>query len=178
MSWASEGYYHAARRRGREEHQSTIDLALASEDPTNALVKCAIHETDHGSDHRIIETVFDVSVHASAPRERLLFKNAPWNEINARIASALEMAACQGTVQQKMDRFMSVVMETIQTLIPKAKPSLYSKRWWTADLTQLRRIYTQWRNRARAERRTGLHRADLEKVIRCPKLQVCEVTQP
>lgn len=48
---------------------------------------------------------------------------------------------------------MSVVLEAVHTLTPKAKPSPYAKRWWTQDLTQLRRIYTYWRNRARAERR-------------------------
>ncbi|OHE90225.1 zinc knuckle [Colletotrichum orchidophilum] len=146
----------------RGEHQSTIDLVLASEDPTNSLVKCAIHETEHGSDHRAIETIFDVSIPTPTPRERLLFKNAPWNEINARIERALETTACEGTVQQKTDRLMAVVMEAVHTLTPKAKPSPYSKRWWTADLTQLRRIYTYWRNRARAERRAGPARADLE----------------
>ncbi|KAK6206220.1 reverse transcriptase [Colletotrichum tabaci] len=146
----------------RGEHQTTIDLVLASEDLTNALVKFAIHETEHGSDHRAIETVCDVSVPVPAPRERLLFKNAPWKEINARVMSALEMTPCQGTVQQQTDGLMSAVMEAIHTLTPKAKASPYSKRWWTADLTQLRRIYTYWRNRARAERRAGLPRADLE----------------
>ncbi|KZL81062.1 reverse transcriptase, partial [Colletotrichum incanum] len=146
----------------RGEHQSTIDLVLASEEPTNAVVKCAIHETEHGSDHRAIETIFDISMPEPAPRERLLFKNAPWREINARITSTLETTLCQGTVQEKTDKLMLVVMEAIHALTPKAKPSPYSKRWWTTDLTQLRRIYSYWRNRARAERRAGIARANLE----------------
>jgi hypothetical protein len=29
------------------------------------------------------------------------------------------------------------------------------RRYWTADLTQLRQIYTYWRSRARAARREG-----------------------
>jgi hypothetical protein len=54
----------------------------------------------------------------------------------------------EGTVQQKTDRLMSVVLEAVQEVTPKAKPSPYAKRWWTTDLTQLRQIYTYWRNRA------------------------------
>ncbi|KAM4062570.1 reverse transcriptase (RNA-dependent DNA polymerase) [Hirsutella rhossiliensis] len=32
-------------------------------------------------------------------------------------------------------------------------PPPYAKRWWTKDLTRLRRTYTYWRNQARAQRR-------------------------
>ncbi|KAF5001003.1 hypothetical protein FDECE_11092 [Fusarium decemcellulare] len=34
-------------------------------------------------------------------------------------------------------------------------PSPYAKRWWTTDLTRLRRSYTFWRNLARTRRRAG-----------------------
>ncbi|KAM4067188.1 hypothetical protein HRG_001177 [Hirsutella rhossiliensis] len=50
---------------------------------------------------------------------------------------------------------MSVVLEVVRALAPRARPSPYAKRWWTSDLTQLRRIYTYWRNRARSSRRAG-----------------------
>jgi hypothetical protein len=39
--------------------ESTIDLALASENLTDSMIKCAVHGTEHGSDHGTIETVFD-----------------------------------------------------------------------------------------------------------------------
>lgn len=41
------------------DYSSTIDLVLASEYLTDAMVKCAVHKTEHGSDHRAIETVLD-----------------------------------------------------------------------------------------------------------------------
>jgi hypothetical protein len=37
----------------------TINLILASENLTESLVKYAVHETEHGSDHWVIKTVFD-----------------------------------------------------------------------------------------------------------------------
>ncbi|EED11619.1 hypothetical protein TSTA_108090 [Talaromyces stipitatus ATCC 10500] len=42
------------------DYKSTIDLILASENLIDSIVKCAIHGTEHSSDHRAIETVFDV----------------------------------------------------------------------------------------------------------------------
>jgi hypothetical protein len=143
--------------------ESTIDLVLASENLTDSTVKCAIHGTEHGSDHRAIETVFDTPWPAPKHQERLLLKNAPWKEINARIASTLAASPSEGTVQQKTDRLMSAVWEAVHALTPKAKPSPHAKRWWTADLTQLRQIYTYWRNHARSERRAGRKAPHLEK---------------
>ena len=153
------------------DYDTTIDLVLASEELTASTVKCAIHETEHGSDHRAIETVFDISVPVPKQQERLLLKNAPWKEINARIASSLGDAPLEGTVQQKTDKLMAAVLEAVHALTPKARPSPYTKRWWTTDLIQLRRIYTFWRNRARAQRRAGRTRTDLEETARAAAKQ-------
>jgi hypothetical protein len=61
---------------------------------------------------------------------------------------------------------MAVVLEAIYTLTPKAKPSPYAKRWWTKDLTKLRRVYTHFRNRARTTCRAGVENAELERQAR------------
>ena len=143
-------------------HETTIDLVLASEALSNALIRCAAHETDHGSDHRAIETMLDLSVPALQQQERLLFRNAPWSAINARIAHTLGPTSLLGAVQPMTDRLMSAVHEAVHVLTPLARPSPYTKRWWTTDLTELRRIHTYWRNQARAERRAGQRRAELE----------------
>ncbi|KAJ9479900.1 hypothetical protein VN97_g13160, partial [Penicillium thymicola] len=144
--------------------ESTIDLVLASDNLTDLMTKCVIHGTEHGSDHRTIETVFDASWSAPEHQERLLLKNAPWNEINARIASTLAATPSEGTVQQKTDRLMSAVSDAVHNLTPRAKPSPHAKRWWTTDLTQLRHIYTYWRNHARSERRARGKVPRLEKM--------------
>jgi exonuclease III len=148
------------------DYDTTIDLVLATDELAATMVKCAIHGTEHGSDHCAIETIFDTSVPVPRPQERLLLKNAPWKEINMRITRALGPVSPWDTVQQQTDTLMTVVLEAVHALTPKARPSPYAKRWWTADLTQLRRIYTYWRNRARTERRAGRTIADLEDTAR------------
>lgn len=162
----------------RGEYESTIDLVLASSDLATNIMKCAIVTTKHGSDHEAIETLFDVTVPEQQQRERLLFKNAPWKEINERIAKNLVGVPTEGTVQQQTDALMSVVNEAVHSLTPRAKPSPVAKRWWTEDLTQLRRIYTYWRSRARSTRRAGCRTIELENTARAAGKQYhCAIRQ-
>ncbi|KAJ5921577.1 hypothetical protein N7454_009051 [Penicillium verhagenii] len=109
--------WHGGGRSG--DCESTIDLVLALENLTESMTKCATLETDHGSDHYVIESVFDTC----------------WTGLT--IENALAIVPYDGTVQQKTDRLMSVVSEAVHALTPRAKPSPHAKRWWTADLTQL-----------------------------------------
>ena len=59
------------------DHESIIDLILASEELATSVVRCRIYATEHGSDHRAIETAFDVASPDQITKVRLLFKNAP-----------------------------------------------------------------------------------------------------
>ncbi|KAJ6437653.1 reverse transcriptase [Purpureocillium lavendulum] len=116
--------------------ESTIDLILTTSELADEMMICAPHTTDHGSDHRAIQTTFDVALPERVTTPRLMFKNAPWNLIRTRA-----------------DQLMRVVVLAIDDLTPRAEPTPYAKRWWTRDLTQLRRSYTFWRNQARVQRR-------------------------
>ncbi|KAM9874254.1 hypothetical protein VDGL01_11687, partial [Verticillium dahliae] len=114
---------------GRDQ-ESTIDLTLASEDLARTLVKCMTPETDHGSDHQAVETKLDLAMPQPTMEPRLLFKNAPWKEINARIAERLQTVPSEGSVQEQADGLMDTVLEAVHALSPKAKPSRYAKRSW------------------------------------------------
>src|SRR5271168_4707721 len=105
--------------------ETTIDLMPASEELASTVLRCAIHETEHGSDHRAIETSFDVTTPERATEQRLLFRNAPWTAIKARITTALRLAPVGGSVQQQTDRLTTAVIEAVHTLTPRARPSPY-----------------------------------------------------
>ena len=121
---------------------------------------------EHGSDHRAIETSFDVEVPDHTTQSRLLFKDAPWNAMRDCIAQALHDRPACGGVQRQADPLMQVVLEAANTLTPKAKPLPYAKCWWTRDLTKLPQVYTHWKNRARAQRRGGEALPELEQQAR------------
>ncbi|KID81061.1 Endonuclease/exonuclease/phosphatase [Metarhizium guizhouense ARSEF 977] len=142
---------------------STIDLVLGTEELADDMVKCAIHPTEYGSDHRPIQTVIDIDVPHQDVEPGLLFKNAPWTAIRQRISRELKSVCWLARgLQGQTDKFMEIVMGAIKDLTPRAKPTPYAKRWWTTDLTQLRHIYSFWRNQARSQRRAGRAVPDLE----------------
>ena len=114
-----------------------------------------LHNTNHGSDHEAFKTTFDVTVPELIIKERLLFKNAPWKKTCELISSRPATSPTGSDVQEQTDQLTSVVSEAVHTLTPKAKPSPYTKKWWTSDLTRLRKEYTQLRNRARNIPRIG-----------------------
>jgi hypothetical protein len=126
----------------KDEAKTTIDLVLASSELADEVMRCVIHQTEHGSDHRAIETAFDIEVPDRPAVQRLLFKNAPWAEIRAKVTASLQRVPLGGDVQFQTDQLMAAVAKAVFDLTPRAKPSLYAKRWWTTDLTQLRRTYT------------------------------------
>jgi hypothetical protein len=101
--------------------ETTIGLILASEELASTVAKCIIHETEHGSDHQAIETTFDIATPERTTEPRLLFKNAPWTAVRARIATALRPIPVQGNVQQQTDRLMTVVLEAVQALTPEGQ---------------------------------------------------------
>ena len=146
----------------RNGQESTIDLILASDELAATLIKCRVHEVEHGSDHRAIETTFNIATPEQIVVERLLLKNAPWKAIQERIARDLQSTPIHEGTQTQTDQLMTIVLQAVHALTPKAKPSPYAKRWWTSNLTNLRRIYTYQRNQARAHRRAGTISQSLE----------------
>jgi hypothetical protein len=145
-----------------KNYETTIDLVLATEELAENVIRCGIHETDHGSDHRRIDTTFDIAIPTPQHQPRMLLKNTPWHEVNERIKGALSTVRIVGDVQKDTDTLMSVVSEAVHALTPVSQPSPYAKRWWTSDLTQLRKIHTYWRNQARACRRSGSRDSEME----------------
>ena len=144
------------------ENRSTIDLMLVSAELAQEAVICRVYGTEHGSDHRAIESTFDTTAPERTCAPRYLFRNAPWKRIRERVQAELGNVPSERTVQDLTDRLTEVVEEAVTSLTPKAKPSSYEKRWWTKDLTQLRQAYTHWRNRARSQRRWGWKIPELE----------------
>ncbi|KAJ6436497.1 hypothetical protein O9K51_10979 [Purpureocillium lavendulum] len=146
-----------------QDQESTIDLILVTSELADEMITCVPHSTDHGSDHRAIHTTFDVTLPERITTPRLMFKNAPWNSIRARVEDGLRELSWTVDVQAQTDQFMRVVLEAIDHFTPRAEPTPYAKRWWTRDLTQLRQSYAFWRNQARSQRRTTHACPDLER---------------
>jgi hypothetical protein len=148
----------------RSEWKSTIDLVMASERLSEDTTKCKIWDNEYGSDHRAIHTAISMDQDQEVPQvERYLLQKADWKAVREMIKQTLVSAPFPTTNVEEMQRYIQhATKNAIERHCPKAKPSTYGKRWWTPDLTALRRNYTWTRSIARSRRRQGSRDVNLE----------------
>jgi hypothetical protein len=130
---------------------------LATETLAAERLECQLYRTEHGSDHIAITTTFALQVAPTSSERRRVFKNADWKRIRTTVDSLGDPP--QEIADNEVETYETYLTEAVEKAIdkhvPVAKPSPYARRWWTQDLTHLRKEYTYWRNRARATRRAG-----------------------
>ena len=148
----------------RNEQKSTIDLTMASEKLSEDMIKCKIWDNEYGSDHRAIHTaIFMDQILEQPQQERYLLQKADWKAVRETIEQTLISVPFPTVDIEEMQQYIQHATEdAIRQHCPKVKPSAYGKRWWTPDLTALRRNYTWTRNLARSRRRRGNRDANLE----------------
>ena len=143
--------------------ESTIDLMLVSQRLAEEKSICALYGTEHGSDHRAIHSAFsmDTANEESVPTVRYMIKQADWTKVRGYIEQhpSRQRFSTLG-LDEMEERLVGMVQGALEEHCPKVKPSVYSKRWWNVNLSELRKNYTSIRNKARSRRRQG--RMDLE----------------
>lgn len=136
----------------------TIDPIFSTDQLTEQRQQCRIHSAQHESDHKVIETSFSFdTIVMPEVTPRRLFKSAPWKKICDQISAQLEdmVRLLEINLNSCIFQLLSVVQKAVDDHVPIAKPSQYAKRWWTKDLTKLRKDYTCLRNQAARLRRQG-----------------------
>ncbi|KFY95020.1 hypothetical protein V500_02979, partial [Pseudogymnoascus sp. VKM F-4518 (FW-2643)] len=131
-------------------HQSTIDLMLVPVGWRQTVQWCKTLP-DHGSDHCPISLATQL-IEDTPPKEYRFgsFNNADWEEIREALRDRLGPAPIPLNVaglDQAASNLEATIQQILQETIPAAKPLPYSNRWWTQDLTQLRKRYHQARNK-------------------------------
>ena len=121
---------------------------------------CDVWNHEYGSDHR---DALQYRITIAEPEARLLFKHASWKGVREYVQAGLQDLPPASDIETFHNRLISLVERAIKKHTPRAKPSPYAKRWWTKDLTDLRKDYTYWRNSARTVRRVGQRDLQLER---------------
>lgn len=129
---------------------------------------CKPSENQYGSDHMAIETVFSTNKGVvQQPCTRYLFSSAPWDKIRDKVRMEPTPNGAISADPSDLNQFTNQLIETVSKAIdihvPKAKPSPYAKRWWTDELSALRKHCTVKRNGVNKASKRGCSSPELER---------------
>jgi len=124
---------------------TSIDLTWGNETAVNNMLKCKIAEDhDHGSDHLPIETVITRTIQTPPSEPAFNFTKTNWKEFNKRLKLHLLPLAnlsykTRAGIDKYTEQLVNAIISAVKETTPLTKPSPHSKRWWTEQLTQLKR---------------------------------------
>jgi hypothetical protein len=141
------------------EAATAIDLAWGSSTIERRVLKCRIaEESDQGSDHRPIETIIAAKWNLQQNKEgpaQLDIARTDWDKFTASLKSRLPAlnAKFKVTTAHDLDNSVRMLSSVIQKALRDSTPTKRScphpKRWWSKNLTRLRRRAAKLRNRHR-----------------------------
>lgn len=142
----------------RPGQRSTVDLTLT--DTPDSMVECDLYRDNFGSDHCATLSGWDIRVQQRPePPPRRAYKRAEWAKIGSMIHSHMlgfPKVETRGELDQAVKTLIDITTAAISKHIPRAKPSPYSKRWFTPELkTQLKEVNRSRRKYQRSCARNG-----------------------
>lgn len=170
LEWMGNLGLHSMLPRGTKTfkvgpYETTIDLALASDGLSRRMLRCQIHDTEHGSDHRAIASTFNDRRRQDDNPRRLNHRMTNWdavrNDLQQYVASIPEIHDA-GDLELQSDAITRCVQEAVARHTPEMRPSRYMKAWWDNEISMLRREYTNLRNRNTNANRNTRHQPHLE----------------
>jgi Endonuclease-reverse transcriptase len=136
-------HYHNVMKRW-----SRLDHVFISEHSENLLIACdtQLEQREINTDHLPIQTELDLKVRANEEVPAPNFCEVDWDEFRKVLEAQLAtmQPAERITTQRQLNQSCKALTEAIQDIIWDqvlvAKITSKTKRWWTKELTQLRRI--------------------------------------
>ncbi|EGD99960.1 hypothetical protein TESG_08624 [Trichophyton tonsurans CBS 112818] len=115
---------------------STIDLTVT--DSRERLIKCHLYHDNYGSDHRATYSEWSLRPDRAADaKPRRAYERANWEKIGQAVQEALDPLPEIGSreeLEQAVERLVATTTGALDRHVPTAKPSPYSKRWFTPEL--------------------------------------------
>jgi hypothetical protein len=132
------------------ENESTIDLMLIPSQLQPRVISCQIHSVDHGSDHRAIALKLNYQRRPwKVPLQQRAYNMADWDSIQQTLQAQIGPVpgiANTDNLDKAAQELVSQIQSLLQEKIPPPKAFPYTKRWWSRELTQLRKEYNYQRN--------------------------------
>ena len=97
------------------------------------------------ANHLPIITILDLPLPRVSAPGSLDFRNGDWADINSKLKARLEERSPAARLRSKeeflakVDSVISIIKEVLGEELTETKPSPFSRRWWTKELTNLKR---------------------------------------
>jgi ribonuclease HI len=127
---------------------SRLDQVFLSEHSENMLIACSTQTKHRGinTDHLPILTELDLEINTTEPPPIPNFREVDWADFGKTLEENLTelQPATQIVNQEQLERccgeLTNAIQKTIKAKVPVTKITSNSKRWWTRELTQLRKL--------------------------------------
>ena len=141
---------------------TAIDLVWGNSEATSRMMSCKVADKhDHASDHLPIETTLALPMDIPQPSPPYNYAKTNWQELDRKLVEYLPNPSSlkqEEITAHDVDRFAdeltTAISKAVKETTPRKRPCPHSKRWWTAELTALRREANRLRN---TYRRTKLN---------------------
>ncbi|KAF7372169.1 hypothetical protein MVEN_00076000 [Mycena venus] len=127
---------------------STIDLVFISDATLGKLLEKCVVLPGHGSDHSSISCSFAIPLEHHSPPPRRNFRGADWDAFPELLESYLSRhplpllpLLSPTDIDAYVDALTAAVTTVLEAHVPLTRMSPYTRRWWNASLTALRRAY-------------------------------------
>jgi len=132
------------------------DNVWLSHHSLNLVISCDTNPSLHPvlADHLPVITIIDMPVARAPPKSLPNFQDFDFTDFNKALHSRLqhnspaELLRTKEAFYNKVDRLTTIIQETIDSHMPAKKPCPFSKRWWTTELTALKKRKNQLSNEA------------------------------
>ena len=144
---------------------SRLDQVFITDHSDNILISCDTQPDQWGinTDHLPIQTVLDLKAEQAESAEIPNFRDADWESFRKELSVQLADLPPPMPIrnQRQMDKccgdLTKAIQRTIDSRIPVTTITPKSKRWWTKELTQLRRLSNKLGRQSYQCRRNTAH---------------------
>ena len=138
---------------GVSKNWTRPDNVFCSQNAMGVLVKCTTVPSQRGAgtDHVPIDTVISLPVTHTSPTTSYNFRATDWDDFDEDLQQRLEAQPpperirCKDEFHRRVTSLTTSILDTIDQVVPKSKPSPHTKRWWNKDLDTLRKA-KNWLN--------------------------------
>jgi hypothetical protein len=147
-----------------------LDNVFCTADLVNNIIICNTEPTRKpiNTDHLPIITILDLEVLRLFMEPRLNYRGTDWEDFREKLRPKLETRRAPKTINsinefnKILEHVSSALQKTIEEVVPRTKPCLFSKRWWNKNLSSMRRDFSRTEREAYKWKRHFWHPAHRE----------------